>query len=92
MRTLVLFVLTVGAVAAVAGDASAFGKRKKKADPCCPTPVVVAPSGCCGSSGYPGAYSPYPGAYGTYPSAPYLMPGAPQPGTVVVPATMPPKK
>ncbi len=104
MRTLVLFALTLGSVATLAADASAFGKRKKAAA----TPVVYSSySPCdCGGHGYPGGYYPhgyYPGSYphgayypgypGAYhPGPPALMPGVPIPGTgVVVPVPMPKK-
>lgn len=56
MRTLLLFALSLGAVAALTADASAFGKRKAKS---------AAASSSCGCDGYSAGY------YGGYPTGGY---------------------
>lgn len=83
MRSLVLFAMTLALVASFAADASAFGKRKKKAAAAAVTYAAPAydPCSCGGAVTYPHGH---PSTY-TVPSGPALMPGA------VVPGTMPPK-
>jgi hypothetical protein len=86
MRTLVLFALTLGSVAALASDASAFGRRKAKKSSAAVVYPSYSPCECGGYSGH-GSYhgysgsgyhhSGYPSGYspGTYPHSSYY-PGA----------------
>lgn len=96
MRTLFLFALALAGAVSLADDASAFGRRGRKAKECgCGnTAAYVAPrSACCGQAGVVygspnGAYGPTNSGYyypngGVYQSG-YYTPGVS--GTGVIPA------
>jgi|SRR5579872_3031546 len=99
MRTLGLFILTFAGIVAIAEDASAFGRKTRRADPCvnCDVSLVeVSSDGTSGaySTGYSGG-SPYvsPGpsstSYRYYPNGGIWPSGynaSVYPGSGIIPA------
>ena len=80
MRTFFLFAMTLAGTAAFTDDASAFGKRRHKADACgcCNTVGYVASApACCGQTGvaYGGTYGVYGPRYGGYYYSNGMSPG-----------------
>jgi hypothetical protein len=71
MRTLFLFALTLAGIVALADDASALGRRNRRADPCCNGYGTVAyTTACCGQPRV--AYAPnYGPAYASNPVGSY---------------------